>query len=57
MNDPYENDRLAPDPRRLRDLADELDREGLPDLADATRRAANQAEDDTAVDPDGDPER
>ena len=48
MSDSYENDRLTPDAQRLRDLADELDREGQPDLAAATRRAAVEAEGETA---------
>ena len=42
MEDPA--DRLTPDPTRLRALADDLDAEGLPDLAQATRRAADECD-------------
>ena len=42
MDDPA--DRLTPDPTRLRTLADDLDADGQPDLAEAARRAADECD-------------
>ena len=49
------NDKLSPDPARLRALADDLDADGQPDLAEITRRAAAECDgSDSADHPSGD---
>ena len=55
MDDP--NDRLSPDPARLRALADDLDADGQRDLAEVTRRAAAECDrpDRAAYPTDGSP--
>ncbi|MEM1043598.1 MAG: hypothetical protein AAGI91_13325 [Bacteroidota bacterium] len=50
-----ENPMFRWSPGRLRELADELERDGLNDLADAARRAAEEDAEPEADDPaDGD---
>ena len=49
------NDKLSPDPARLRALADDLDADGLRDLAEIARRVAAECDGPDRVDhPRGD---